>query len=52
MGRQKNKGCAYRVNLLDDYKKKEKDELVEDVVDLIIENEKLKKKLLLPKAFC
>jgi len=31
--------------LLDDYKKKEKDELVEDVVDLIIENEKLKKKL-------
>ena len=45
MGRQKNKGCAYRVNLLDDYKKKEKDELVEDVVDLIIENEKLKKKL-------
>src|SRR3989338_7340967 len=45
MGRQKSKGCAYRVNLLDDYKKKEKDELVEDVVDLIIENEKLKKKL-------
>ena len=31
--------------MLDDYKKKEKDELVEDVVDLIIENEKLKKKL-------
>ena len=45
MGRQKSKGCAYRVSLLDDYKKKEKDELVEDVVDLIIENEKLKKKL-------
>ena len=45
MGRQKSKGCAYRVSLLDDYKKKQKDELVEDVVDLIIENEKLKKKL-------
>ena len=45
MGRQKSKICAYRVSLLDDYKNKEKDELVEDVVDLIIENEKLKKKL-------
>ncbi len=45
MGRQENKSCAYRVSLLDDYKNKEKDELVEDVVDLIIENEKLKKKL-------
>lgn len=45
MGRQESKSCAYRVSLLDDYTKKEKDELVEDVVDLIIENEKLKKKL-------
>lgn len=45
MGRKKSKGCAYRVSLLDEAKKKEKDELVEDVVDLIIENEKLKKKL-------
>ena len=45
MGRQKSKGCAYRVGLVDDYKKKEKDDLVEDVVDLILENEKLKKKL-------
>ena len=45
MGRQEGKSCTYRVSLLDDYKKKEKDELVEDVVDLIIENEKLKKKL-------
>ena len=45
MGREKSKGCAHRVSLLDDYKNKEKDELVEDVVDLIIENEKLKKKL-------
>lgn len=45
MGREESKSCTYRVSLLDDYKKKEKDELVEDVVDLIIENEKLKKKL-------
>jgi len=45
MGRQKSKGCTYRVGLIDDYEKKPKDELVEDVVDLIIENDKLKKKL-------
>ncbi|MBU2589298.1 MAG: transposase [Nanoarchaeota archaeon] len=45
MGREESKSCTYRVSLLDDYKKKEKNELVEDVVDLIIENEKLKKKL-------
>ena len=45
MGRQKSKSCAYRVGLIDDYQKKPKDELVEDVVDLIIENEKLKRKL-------
>ena len=45
MGRQKSESCAYRVGLVDDYQKKPKDELVEDVVDLIIENEKLKRKL-------
>lgn len=45
MGRQKSKSCTYRVGLVDDYQKKPKDELVEDVVDLIIENEKLRKKL-------
>ena len=45
MGRQKSESCAYRVGLIDDYEKKPKDELVEDVVDLIIENEKLKRKL-------
>lgn len=45
MGRQKSKSYTYRVGLIDDYKNKEKDELVEDVVDLVIENEKLKKKL-------
>ena len=45
MGRQKSKSCTYRVSLVEDYEKKPKDELVEDVVDLIIENENLKKKL-------
>ena len=45
MGRQKSKGSTYRTSLIDSYTQKEKDELVEDVVDLILENEKLKKKL-------
>ncbi len=45
MGRKKSKGYTYRVSLLDDYKKKSKNELVEEVVDKIIENEKLKNKL-------
>jgi transposase-like protein len=45
MGRKKSKSCTYRVSLIDDYKKKPKDELVEEVVDKIIELEKLKRKL-------
>lgn len=45
MGRQKSKSCTYRVSLIDDYNKKSKDELVEEVVDRIIEIEKLRKKL-------
>jgi transposase len=45
MGREKSKSGTYRVGLIDDYRKKPKDELVEEVVDKIIENEKLKKKL-------
>jgi len=45
MGRQKSKSCAYRVSLIDDHKKKSKEELVEEVVDKIIELEELKKKL-------
>lgn len=45
MGRQKSKSCAYRVGLIDEYDKKSKDELVEEVVDKIIEIEKLKRKL-------
>ncbi len=45
MGRKKSKSSTYRVSLIDDYKNKPKDELVEEVVDKIIEIEKLKKKL-------
>ncbi|MBU4349169.1 transposase, partial [bacterium] len=45
MGRKKSKSYTYRVNLIDNYTKKSKKELVEEVVDKIIENEKLKKKL-------
>ncbi len=45
MGRQKSKSYTYRVGIIDEYKKKPKDEIVEDIADLIIENEKLKKKL-------
>ena len=45
MGRQKSKSYTYRVGLVDEYNKKSKDELVEDVVDKIIEIEKLKRKL-------
>ena len=45
MGRKKSKSYTYRVGIIDEYKKKPKDEIVEDIADLIIENEKLKKKL-------
>ena len=45
MGRKKSKSYTYRVNLIDHYKKKSKDELVEEVVDKVIELEKLKKKI-------
>ena len=45
MGRKKSKSYTYRVNLVDDYKRKSKDELVEEVVDTRIELEKLKRKL-------
>lgn len=45
MGREKSKGSAYRINLATDHHKKSKEELVDECVDLIIENEKLKKKL-------
>jgi transposase len=45
MGRQESKGSSYRVGLIDDYNRKSKDELVEEVVDRIIEIEKLRKKL-------
>lgn len=42
MDRKKSKSCAYRVGLLDEHKKKSKEELVEEVVDRIIEIDKLK----------
>ena len=45
MGRKKSQSNTFRISLIDEYKKKHKDEVVEDLVDLIIENEKLKKKL-------
>jgi hypothetical protein len=45
MGRKKSKSSAYRINLATDHHKKSKEELVDECVDLIIENEKLKKKL-------
>ena len=45
MGRKKSKSSAYRINLATDHHKKSKEELVDEWVDLIIENEKLKKKL-------
>ncbi len=45
MGREKSKSYTYRVSLVDDYKKKSKEDLVEEVVDTRIELEKLKRKL-------
>jgi transposase len=45
MGKQKSKGCAYRVGMIDEYSKKSKEELVEEVVDSKIEIEKLRRKL-------
>ena len=42
MGRKESKSCTYRMSLIDDYDKKSKKELVEEVVDTIIELEKLK----------
>ena len=45
MGRKKSKSYTYRISLIDDYKKKSKEDLVEEVVDKQIEIEKLKRKL-------
>ena len=45
MGRKKSKSCTYRISVLNNHKEKSKDELLDEVVDLFIENEKLKKKL-------
>jgi len=45
MGREKSKSYTYRISLIDDFKKKSKEDLVEEVVDKQIEIEKLKRKL-------
>jgi len=45
MGRKKGKSHTYRISIKQNYEDLSKDELLEEVVDLVIENEKLKKKL-------
>ena len=45
MGREKSKSDTLRVELSSQHQDKSKEELLDEVVDLIIENEKLKKKL-------
>ena len=45
MGREKSQSCAYRIGIKKDYSDMPKEELLDEVVDLFIENEKLKKKL-------
>ena len=45
MGRENSKSDTLRIELSPQYQEKSKEELLEDVIDLIIENEKLKKKL-------
>ncbi len=45
MGRKKSKSYSYRITVHSNHKEKSKDELLNEVVDLFIENEKLKRKL-------
>ena len=45
MGREKSKSDTFRIELNSQHQEKSKEELLDEVVDLIIENEKLKKKL-------
>ena len=45
MGREKSQSCAYRIEIKKDYSDMPKEELLDEVVDLFIENEKLKRKL-------
>ena len=41
MGRENSKSDTLRIELSPQYQEKSKEELLEDVIDLIIENEKL-----------
>ena len=45
MGRQKSKGCAYRIGISTNYGGKSREEILDELIDKIIEIEKLKKKL-------
>lgn len=45
MVRQKGKGSAYRVELCSEYGDKSREEILDELIDKIIENDKLKKKL-------
>ena len=45
MGREKSKSDTFRIELNSQHQEKSKEELLDEVVDLIIENEKLRKKL-------
>lgn len=45
MGREKSKSSAYRIEVKKNYEDMPKDELLDEVVELFIENEKLKRKL-------
>src|SRR3989338_7206287 len=45
MGRENSKSDTFRIELNSQHQEKSKEELLDEVVDLIIENEKLKKKL-------
>ncbi len=45
MGREKSKGCAYRIELSAQYGDKSREEILDELIDSKIEIEKLKKKL-------
>ena len=45
MGKEKSKSDTFRIELNSQHQEKSKEELLDEVVDLIIENEKLRKKL-------
>ena len=45
MGRQKSKGCAYRIEISSNYGGKSREEILDELIDKIIEIDNLKKKL-------